>query len=449
MRLAAIVGAANVLTDPDLKRAYEHDLTGRFSGQSLLVVRPAGTVEVAAVLAACAASGVPVVPQGGHTGMVGGGTPRDGEVVLSLARLESLERVDRYAAQVTAGAGVTLERLQSHVLESGFELAVDLGARSAATIGGMVATDAGGPLAVRHGTMRAQVAGLEAVLPTGEVVTRLAGLLKDNAGLDLPSLLVGSEGVLAVITRVRLRLVPRRSRRTTALLGVASMEQALRVLDRLRATAPSLEAVDWFEPAGLRHVCARLGVPGPFAQEYPVYLVVDCAADEDPTEQLAPVGELVEASALASAEADRRALWLYREAHNETLRSLGVPLKLDVSVPVPSLPRLGDSVRALLAELSPEAELVLFGHLGDGNAHVNILGTGDRGEEVEEAVLRLVAALGGSISAEHGVGIAKARWLRLCRSQEEIAVMERLKDAFDPGWILSPGRVLERPPATS
>lgn len=441
-RLAAIVGPEHVLVDADLKRSYEHDLTGRWSGRSLLVVRPADTAEVAGVLAACTAAGVGVAPQGGHTGMVGGATPRDGEAVLSLTRLQDIDPLDRVASQITVGAGVTLERLQQHVRAEQLEFPVDHGGRSAATIGGMAATNAGGPLAMRYGTMRAQVAGLEAVLPDGSVITRLAGLVKDNAGFDLPGLLVGSEGVLAVITRVRLKLVPLRRWRTTALLGVGSMERALAVLDRLRVAAPSVEAVDYFEPAGLRHVRRRLDLPAPFPDEYPVYLIVDCAAHSDPTEELACVVDLVGASALAVDESERRALWLYREAHNETIRGLGVPLKLDVSVPVSAVADFETRVRSLLAELVPDAELILYGHLGDGNVHVNVLGVEACADQVEEAVLTLAAQLGGSISAEHGVGLAKARWLGLCRSQTEIALMERLKRVFDPLGTLNRGRLL-------
>lgn len=446
-RLAAIVGDAHVVVDPDLKQSYEHDLTGRFSGKSALVVQPADTAEVAAVMAVCNDARVGVVPQGGHTGLVGGATPRDGEVVLSLTRLQEIDEIDRQASQVTVGAGVTLERLQQQALREELEFPIDLGARSAATIGGMAATNAGGQLAIRYGTMRAQVAGLEAVLPDGSVLSRLSGLHKDNAGLDLPGLLVGSEGILAVITRVRLKLIPRRRLRTTALFGLESMDQALAVLDHLRRAAPSLEAADYFEPAGLRHVCKRLALPAPFPQEYPVYLIVDCAANSDPTEELASVVDLVEASAIGVEEADRRALWLYREAHNETIRTLGLSLKLDVSIPVPALPAFEEAVRSRLAELAPSAELILYGHLGDGNVHVNILGVGREWDEVEEAVLLLAVGLGGSISAEHGVGLAKARWLRLCRSEREVAVMVGLKRAFDPHGTLNPGRVLEEAPA--
>jgi FAD/FMN-containing dehydrogenase len=442
-RLAAIVGDAHVVSDPALKRTYEHDLTGRFSGTSLLVVRPADTAEIGRVLRACADAGVGVVVQGGHTGMVGGGTPRDGEVVLSMGRLQTLEPLDRAGAQITVGAGVTLARLQQSARSEGLDFPIDHGARSAATIGGMTATNAGGHLAVRYGTMREQVAGLEAVLPDGRILTRLSGLLKDNAGYDLPSLLVGSEGTLAVITRVRLRLIPTRPRRTTALLGVAGMEQALAVLDRLRATAPSLEAIDFFQAAGLRRVCARLRLAAPFAAEHPVYVLVESAGESDATEELAAAADLVEDSAIAADEATRRRLWSYRDALNETVRGLGVPLKLDVSVPVAAAAAFEEALRGLLAERAPEAELILWGHLGDGNMHVNVLGLGAQADELEEAILRLVAAEGGSISAEHGVGQAKARWLGLCRSADDLAVMRAVKTAFDPADLLGRGRVLE------
>jgi FAD/FMN-containing dehydrogenase len=441
-RLATVVGDAHVLSDPDLTRAYEHDLTGRFSGESLLVVRPAHAAEVGAVLTACAEAGVGVVVQGGHTGMVGGGTPRDGEVVLSMGRFQTIEPLEPSAAQVTVGAGVTLERLQQMARAKGLDFAIDHGARSAATIGGMTATNAGGHLAVRYGTMREQVVGIEAVLPDGRTISHLSGLLKDNAGFDLAGLLVGSEGTLAAITRVRLKLIPSRAHRATALFGVAGMEEALRVLERLRAQASSLEAIDFFQARGLRHVCRRLDLPPPFPADYPVYLLVETAADTDPTDELAAAADLVEDSAVAVDERARGELWAYRDAHNETVRSLGVPLKLDVSVPPAASPSFEQALRELLAARAPAAELILWGHLGDGNMHVNIVGAGGDSDEVEEAVLRLVATSGGSISAEHGVGQAKARWLHLCRSDAELSVMRAVKAAFDPNAILGRGRVL-------
>ena len=443
--LGAAVGPDHVLTDPAVAASFGYDLTGRYAGRPLLVVRPGGVEEVAAAVRACAEAEVAVVPQGGHSGLVGGGTPRDGEVVLSLRRLDRIEEIDRAASQVTVGAGVTLEALQQHVRAPGLDFAVDHGGRSAATIGGMAATNAGGAFAVRYGLMRAHVAGLEAVLADGRVIERLHGLVKDNTGYDLTGLLVGSEGTLGVITRVRLRLVAELSRRVTALVAVASLERALEVLEEVRRSVPSIQALDFFELGGLRRVCEHLRIAPPFAQPYETYLVVECAGGTDPLEELESLVELAEDAAVASDAEGRRRLWLYREAHNETINALGVPHKIDVSVPIPALPTFAREVRTAVREVGPAAEVILYGHLGDGNVHVNVLGPAPDDGRVDEVVLELVARLGGSIGGEHGIGRAKTAWLALSRSEAEIAAMRAVKASLDPAGLLSPGRVL--PPA--
>jgi FAD/FMN-containing dehydrogenase len=441
--LARVVGPENVLVDPGLKSSYEHDFTGRFAGESLLVVRPGDATEVATVLGVCAEAGVAVVPQGGHSGLVGGGTPCDGEVVLSLRRLDRIEELDQDAAQVTVGAGVILEVLQGYLRQRGLDFGVDHAGRGSATVGGMAATNAGGPLALRHGTMRAQIAGLEAVLADGRTVSRLDGLLKDNAGFDLPALLVGSEGTLAVITRLRLRVVPLLPARVVALVAVPDLARGLEILRRLRADAPSLHAVDYFHAHGLARVCERHGLPAPFATDDDVYLVVECAALHDPSRELGAIVDLAEHSAVASDAPGRARLWAYRELQNETLTALGVPHKLDVSVPISRLPAFERDVEAAVAGLAPDAELFLYGHLGDGNVHVNVVGPPPDDERVDDAVLGLVARHGGSISAEHGVGLAKTRWLGLSRTSDELAIMRDVKHALDPAGLLNPGRVLD------
>jgi FAD/FMN-containing dehydrogenase len=444
--LVGAVGREHVLLDPDLRAGYERDLTGRFGGTALAVVRPGSTDEVARVLEACSAHRVGVVPQGGNTGMVGAGVPRDGEVVLSLARLDELGPVDPVSAQVVAGAGVSLETLQRHAAAAGFAFPVDFASRGTATVGGVLATNAGGALAARHGMTRAHVAGVEAVLPDGTVLSRMAGLLKDNTGYDLTGLLVGSEGTLAVITKARLRLTPAVRMRAVALFGLASMEDALVLLRALRALGPALEAADYFHRLGMELVCAHRGFTPPFASPYDTYVVVECGGREDPLEELAEAAsgaeEVILDAAFASDADGREALWSYREAHNETIAARGVPHKLDVSVPVDRLPAFERVVLHAVAERWPGAETVLYGHLGDGNVHVNILGPDPRDETLDETVLRLVAAHGGSISAEHGVGLAKSRWLELTRDPAEIELMRRIKAVFDPNGILSPGRLL-------
>jgi FAD/FMN-containing dehydrogenase len=447
--LAEVVGAANVLTDPDLLASYETDWTGRFSGRARCVVRPADTAAVSAVLAACSSAGVPVTVQGGNTGLVGGGVPAGGEVLLSTRRLAGLGPVDTVAGQVTAGAGVPLAVAQEHARRSGFDLGIDFAARDSATVGGLVATNAGGEQVLRHGGMRAQVVGLEAVLADGSVLSRLAGLPKDNTGYDLVGLLAGSEGTLAVITRVRLRLVPLLTARTVALVAVDGVGTAMAALRELAVRLPMLNAAELFGADGLALVRAHTGLPAPLPAEYPAYLLVECADRSDPTDALvdalAEVSELVDGiadAAIATDSAGRAKLWRYREAHTESISAVGVPVKLDVSVP---LAQLADTVAALPATVeaaAPGARLIVFGHLNEGNLHVNVLDAGEHGHAVTDAVLRLVTGCGGSISAEHGVGRAKTQWLPLSRSPVELAAMQAVKTALDPGGILNPGVLL-------
>lgn len=440
--LAAAVGEHHVLTEPDVRASFERDWTGRFGAPSSAVVRPSDTAEVSAVVRACADAGAPIVPQGGNTGLVGGGVPRGGEVVLSTARLDDVEPVDEVAAEVSVGAGVTLAGLHAHAAAAGLAFGIDFAARDSATVGGMIATNAGGVHVLRYGSMRAQVLGVEAVLADGAVVRRMSGLRKDNTGYDLPGLLTGSEGTLAIVTRARLRLVPRHERRAVAVLAVDDVHGALAVLGRLRHTLPSLEAVELFHDDGLALVVAHAGLARPFAASWPSYLLVECAGHDDPTDDLAAaladVDEVRDA-AVATDRPAREQLWQLRERHTEAIGAAGVPHKLDVTLPLAALPRFEGRVRALVADLAPAARLILFGHLGDGNMHVNVLGLAPDDDRVDEAVLHLVAELGGSISAEHGIGTAKARWLPLTRGPADIAAMRAVKHALDPGGLLNPG----------
>lgn len=451
--LRGLVGAAHVLTDPDMRAAYERDWTGRFGAPAAMVVRPGSTAEVAAVLAACARAGTSVVPQGGNTGLVGGGvpgpaasTPGGEPVVLSTVRLGDLGAVDVVAGQVTAGAGVTLGRLQAAAGAAGMTFGVDLAARDSATVGGMVATNAGGLHVLRFGSMRAQVVGLEAVLADGTVLSRLGGLIKDNTGYDLSQLLVGSEGTLAVITAARLRLVPARREHVVALVGLPGTAAALEVLAAVRGAAEGLEAAEIFYDGGLGLVREHTGLPEPLPSRWPAYLVLECAGQHDPSdalfEVLAGLDLAAEATAVASDSAGRSRLWAYRERHTEAVNALGIPHKLDVTLP---LDRLGDfeiEARRTVAATAPGSTTVIWGHVGDGNLHVNVVGPPPDDEAVDDAVLRLVASMEGSISAEHGIGRAKVPWLDLARSPVEQAVMRRLKAAVDPGCLLNPGVLL-------
>ena len=295
--LRSVVGTAHVLVDADQRAGFEVDWTGRYRGVSVAVVRPGSTEEVAGVVRACARAGVAIVPQGGNTGLVGGSVPRSATdletddrpvIVLSLTRLDQLGPVDPAAMQVTAGAGVTLSRWRAHAQEAGLDAPVDFAARDTATIGGAVATNAGGSRVLRYGTMRQQVVGMEAVLASGEVVGSLAGLPKETAGMHWPSLLAGSEGTLAIVTAARLRLVPQFEHTVTAMVSMSSMAGAVDLLGHLRRSVPSLDAVEFIQPAALGLVADHLGRRAPVAVPADgTCLVVDCADHDDPTSPLA------------------------------------------------------------------------------------------------------------------------------------------------------------------
>ena len=447
-RLEAIVGAEHVLTDPGVRASYESDWTGRFVGVGRCVVRPRDTAETAAVVAACAEAGVPVCVQGGNTGLVGASVPVEGAVLVSMRRLAEVESVDVVSAQVTVGAGVTLSALQAVVRPAGFDVGVDFAARESCTIGGMVATNAGGERVLRYGTMRAQVVGIEAVLASGAVVSRLGGLPKDNTGYDLVSLLTGSEGTLGVLTRLRLRLVPLLSARAVALVGVVDTAAAVSLVAAARDRLPSLEAAELFFAAGMELVRSATGLPAPFADSPPAYVLLECAARNDPSEELiaalSDCEALVLDATVASDARGRAALWTYRESHTEAINAAGVPVKLDVAVPLPLLGEFVAALPARIADAAPGARAIVFGHVNEGNLHVNLLGVEEpaQAEQVSDAVLRLVSSYGGSISAEHGVGRAKREWLGLSRSAVEIEAMRAVKRALDPQGLLNPGVLL-------
>jgi FAD/FMN-containing dehydrogenase len=442
--LVAAVGARDVLVDDDVRASYETDWTRRFHGRARAVVRPGGAAEVAAVLAACREHGAAVVAQGGNTGMVGGGVPRGGEVVLSLGRLRELGEVDRATAQVTVGAGVTLAALQAHARAAGLDAGVDFGGRDSATVGGMVATNAGGIQAIRHGTVRARVAGLQAVLAGGAIVDRRAGLLKDNAGYDLPALLIGSEGTLGVVTSVRWRLVPLLTARVAALIGLPSVAAVAELLARVRPALSSLNAAELMTDEGMRLVLDHLGASSPLATEAPAYLLLECAGRADPTDELVAALDAagVRDAVVADEAGELDRLWRLREGHTEALNAAGIPHKMDIGVPLSQLARFAEEVVAVVQRVAPGARTIVFGHLGDGNVHVNVLGPDPEDDAVDEAVLRLAGECGGTISAEHGVGVAKARWLSLTRSDDEVRAMRAIKRALDPDGILNPGAVL-------
>jgi FAD/FMN-containing dehydrogenase len=438
--LAGIVGRQHVLTG-EAAAGFAVDWTGRFRGRAAAAVRPRDTAEVAAVLALCTDAGVPVVPQGGNTGLVGGGVPLHGEVVLNVARLNQMGAVDRAASQITAGAGVTLQQVAD--ADSDLDLGIQIASRDSATVGGAVATNAGGVRVLRYGPMRAQLRGIEAVLADGTVVSHLAGLVKDNTGYDYPSLLAGSEGTLAVITQARLRLVPRLRDTVTAIVGLGSLEELHALAQRAVREVPGLVSAEFFTPAGLDVLVEHAGLVPPLAAPAQAYLLLE-AAGSNALDDLACVIADADA-AVGESAAERRRLWSYRERQPEAAGFLGVPIKLDVSVPAAQWVRLASAAADVVAEADPGATVITFGHVADGNVHVNIVPAGPADGRHENAVFSFVASLGGSISAEHGIGALKAHWLELARTPAERALFARIRTAFDPSGTLNP-HVLPRLP---
>jgi FAD/FMN-containing dehydrogenase len=444
--LLAAVGRENVLVDPDTRVRYEVDWTGRYRGTALAVVRPASTSEVVTVLQACAAAGTAVVPQGGNTGLVGGGVPRGGEVVLSTQRLATIEPVEHTDGELVVGAGVTLEAVRDHAGSLGWDVGVDLASRESATIGGMVATNAGGQHVLRYGPMQHQVIGVEAVLADGAVVGRVPALRKDNTGYHWDAILAGSEGTLAVVTGVHLALVPALPERVVALCGFDDLDAVLRVAGALRRDLDALLGLEVVFADGLELVRRYAELPEPFPTPCTAHLIVECGGRNGSSDRMvdALAGALgafseVRASAVASDAAGCARLRSYRDLHTEAIAAEGIPHKLDVALPLDRLAEFDREVRARISAKAPTARTFVFGHAGDGNLHVNVLGPGVTDSSIDDLVLGLAASMGGSISAEHGIGVAKRDALALSRSEPDIAAMRAVKRALDPRGILNPG----------
>ena len=412
----------DVVTDPAVVAGYTTDWTRRFTGVAVAVARPRTADEVGAVLAACAEHAAAVIPQGGNTGLVGASVPgADGgrqQVVLSLLGLTGIGEVDTRASSVVAGAGVTLSALQRHAVAAGVRYGVDLGARDSATVGGTLATNAGGLRVLAYGDTRAQVSGVQAVLADGSVIDSTAGPLVDSSGYDLAGLMVGSEGTLGIITAARLRLVPPPPNSTLVLAGVTGIDTALDLLDQ-----PDLLAAEYLDDATLRIAQQATGLPDPLSSRWPGYVLLDV------------VGTPRVPDSVDAVAGDLR-LWQYRERAPEAIAATGVVHKMDVALP---LTALAGFVESLPQVVSPPAQVFVYGHLGVGNLHINVLGPDADDESVDAAVLQSVAAAGGSISAEHGVGRAKRQYLSMTRSAAEIEAMSRIKAALDPAGLLNPG----------
>ena len=439
--LADIVGGDHVLTDPSMVVGYTTDWTGRFVGAHTAVVRPGSTNEVAEVVGLCRREGIAIVPQGGNTGLVGGSVPLNGEIIVSLRRLNAIDAPDVVARSIVVGAGAVLADVQAAAAAVGLRYAVDMGSRGSATIGGSIATNAGGLNLLRYGGTREQLLGVEAVLGNGAVVSAMSGLAKDNTGYHLPSLLCGSEGTLGVITQARLRLVPATPCHATAMVAFDSIDAAIAASVRWRRDLADLEALEVMLGGGIQLVANTFHMVSPFATDHAVVVLVELAATADPYDDLAAAVASVDGvldAAVATDSATRASLWRFRDEHTLAINQIGPPHKFDVTLPIPMLGSAIERVRDVIAAARPDANVWIFGHLGDGNLHINITGAPSVDDELDDLVLGVVIAMGGSISAEHGIGTAKVRHLPWQRSPEELDAMRAIRAALNPDRILNP-----------
>ncbi len=452
-QLKNIVGPKGWTTDPDDLRASLTEWRGLVCGKTPIVVSPACTEEVAAIIRACADAGVAIVPQGGNTGMCAGAIPDASgtQIILALARMKAIGKVDVANFSMEVEAGCILETIQNAATAVGRHFALSLGAEGSCQIGGNLSTNAGGINVVRYGTARAQVLGLEAVLADGTVVSSLRSLRKDTAGYDLKQLFIGSEGTLGVITAATLKLHPLPGVISTALVAIESAGAAVRLLGYLRAElADVIEAFELVSDYVFGLVVKHIpGTALPFDRSTPWYVLMDVAigGDEERLETVltrAAEGGLLSDAVIAKNSIEAERLWRMRHSIAEAERSEGKALKHDISVPVSRMEEFLQRGEVLLSDLAPDARLVAFGHVGDGNLHYNVAlpeSSGD-GAQVTTAIYDLVAELGGSFSAEHGIGSLKRQYLPKYRSKGEIELMRTLKTALDPKNILNPGKVI-------
>lgn len=454
--LAALKAAAGTDWTDDADRIAGHlvDWRGRFSGASPLLLLPRTTQQVAAIVTAAAAHRVGLVPQGGNTGLVGGGIPpADGSAVLiSLARMNRIRRLSSAAHLAVAEAGVVLADLHAAAAEHGLAFPLSLGARGTATLGGLAATNAGGVQVLRHGTMRALVAGIEAVMPDGCVLHQLAGLMKDNAGLDIKQLLIGSEGTLGVITAVALRLVPEPAHRAVAWAAVDHPQRALALLDRLRRlSGGQVESFELIPAAGVDLVERHLGLISPLAGRHAWHCLVELAGPAPLADMMAAGLADADDAVLAQSPAQAAALWRRREELPLAERRDGPAVHHDIAVPVADMPGFADAATTAVEQRFAGARVLAFGHLGDGNLHFNVRAPADGVDPaawvarhraaITALVHDLVAAAGGSISAEHGVGVLKQADLARLGDPARLAAMRAIKAAIDPLGIMNPGKL--------
>jgi FAD/FMN-containing dehydrogenase len=462
---ADLLGPAGFSADPETLDPWLTDWRGRFTGRACALASPASTAQVAELVKLCARHGVAIVPQGGNSGMVGGATPdASGDaLLLSLRRMNAVRDFDAENRRITCDAGLVLQTLHEKAARHDLRFPLTLGGKGSATVGGLVSTNAGGSQVLRHGSMRALVLGIEAVLADGEVYSMLTPLKKDNRGFDLKQVLIGSEGTLGIVTGVTLRLVPAIAERTVIWAGVPSLAAARTLLLHCEQQAgQQLEGFEVIPTTCLASVLEYLpGARSPLAQDHAWHALIEVVADAAQAPALGALCEgmmadafgegLCEDAVIAASEMQAEAFWLLRESIAPAERARGTAVQHDISVAVEKMPEFVEAIVPEIEAAWTGTEAIAFGHLGDGNVHFHVLAptnvdeaawhAGD-GKRISAQVYDMVAAWGGSISAEHGIGQLKRDELRRLGDPVALAMMTRIKQALDPQGLLNPGKLL-------
>jgi FAD/FMN-containing dehydrogenase len=451
-QLQAVPGN-DVLLGKSISEKYQHDWSADAPGMPRAVLRPASTEALSAILRLCHDAGQPLVVQGGLTGLTGGGIPKSNEIAINLERLNGIEELDADAMTMTVKAGTPLQIIQEAADAAGFIFPLDLGARGSCNIGGNISTNAGGNQVLRFGMTRALVLGLEAVMADGTVLTSMNKMLKNNAGYDLKHLFIGTEGTLGVVSRAVLRLFPKAVSRCTALLALndfADVTKLLRLLSAKFSGSMSAFEVMWASYFNFitEHVDA---VDSPFDAAYPVYVLTELeGSDQEKDSELfmntlasAMEDGLVVDALIANSEKDREGFWKIRDGVGEIGAFIKDTANFDISVPISSMASFLAQVEKELVAAVPGAKMLVFGHIADSNLHfMCYTGSHDDVKAMYDIVYKVVGDFGGSVSAEHGIGVQKIGYLQHSRTPAEITLMQNLKQALDPKGILNPGRVI-------
>ena len=455
----ALLGEAHVLTSASDLEAYGRDWTRIYQPNPRLIALPASTAEVAKLVRLAAHHGVKVVPSGGRTGLAAGAVAAAGELVISLSRMNQIEQIDSVGQTIRVQAGITTQQVQEAAKSKGLFFPLDLAAKGSCQIGGNIATNAGGVKFIRFGGMREQVIGLEVVLASGEVLDLNTGLRKNNTGYDLKQLFIGSEGTLGIITGATLRLTPPPRNLQVAVMGVAAFADIPRILGVAASAGVQLTACEFFTQVAHEIVLRQTPTARtPFGERYPYYVLLEAEAgiksDESVIEPLLErlfEANLITDAVIAGTSTEFKELWGLRENITESIAKEGHARKNDISLAIDHLAPFIEDLGPLLAQPADGMTLVLFGHIGDGNLHINYVGDRnepfaafqERARRVELKVFELLARYRGSISAEHGIGLLKKKDLHFSRSAAEIAMMRQLKQLLDPAGIMNPGKIFD------